>query len=214
MIFIENPMAYIIIKPPRSEFGNANPVINVERADPRKKNTTNTHRKIPMKILSRTSFTLRRIGIEESRTKTALASILRSAKIRFTCSSCFLSRSATATVLAPDCLYASKNKALFFFAKPGLAIVKKAKSLSNKLSPYEYINKKNGLNVQIGSGIRWKIKRHSFFLNGGFNVTNFSFLTKQFVIPVNPYNPFIEEPILHTYKLNYKNIFFSLGFTL
>lgn len=108
----------------------------------------------------------------------------------------------------------SKNKALFFFAKPGLAIVKKAKSLSNKLSPYEYVNKKNGLNVQIGSGIRWKIKRHSFFLNGGFNVTNFSFLTKQFVIPVNPYNPFIEEPILHTYKLNYKNIFFSLGFTL
>lgn len=108
----------------------------------------------------------------------------------------------------------SKNKALFFFAKPGLAIVKKAKSLSNKLSPYEYVNKKNGLNVQIGSGIRWKIKRHSFFLNGGYNVTNFSFLTKQFVIPVNPYNPFIEEPILHTYKLNYKNIFFSLGFTL
>ena len=108
----------------------------------------------------------------------------------------------------------TKNRALFFFAKPGLAIVKKAKSLSNKLSPYEYVTKKNGLNVQIGSGIRWKIKRHSFFLNGGYNVTNFGFVTKQYVLPVNPYNPFVEEPIIHNYKLNYKNIFMSLGFTL
>jgi len=108
----------------------------------------------------------------------------------------------------------TKTKSLFFFAKPGIAIPKKAKILSNKISPYEYVAKKNGFNFQVGSGIRWKIKRHSFFLNAGYNITNFSFDTREFIMPVNPFNPFVEEPIMHNYRLNYKKIFMSIGFTL
>jgi hypothetical protein len=108
----------------------------------------------------------------------------------------------------------AKRNALFFFAKPGIAIPKKAMVLADKISPYEYEGKKSGFNIQLGSGIRWKVKRHSFFLSAGYNKTNFSFTAIQFVQPVNPYNPFIDDPINHTYKLSYSNIIVNLGFTL
>jgi hypothetical protein len=108
----------------------------------------------------------------------------------------------------------TKSKALFFFAKPGIAIPKKIEILATKISPYEYNSKKNGFNIQLGSGIRWKVKRHSFFLSAGYNITNYSFTTKEFVRPVNPYNPFVDDPIIHNYKWRYSNILVNLGFTL
>ena len=80
MMLIEKPIAYITTKPPNSEFGNAKPVINVERAEPKKKKTTSTQRAIPMKILSVTSNTFKRIGTDESRTMMALTSNFLSVK--------------------------------------------------------------------------------------------------------------------------------------
>jgi hypothetical protein len=108
----------------------------------------------------------------------------------------------------------AKNNALFFFVKPGIAIPKKAEMLASKISPYQYEHKKNGFNIQLGSGIRWKVNRHSFFMSAGYNITNYSFTTKEYVQPVNPYNPFVEDAILHNYKWSYSNIFVNLGFTL
>ena len=108
----------------------------------------------------------------------------------------------------------TKNNALFFFAKPGIAIHKNTLNLASKISPYEYMGKKNGFNFQIGSGIRWKVKRHSFFLSAGYNFTNYSFTTKEYIQPVNPYNPFVEDAIIHNYKWSYSNILVNLGFTL
>jgi hypothetical protein len=108
----------------------------------------------------------------------------------------------------------TKTKALFFFAKPGVAIPKKTKTIASKISPYEYDNKKNGLNMQFGTGIMWKVKRHSFLLSAGYNITKYSIITKEYVVPVNPYNPFIDAPIFHNYKLSYTNILVNIGFTL
>jgi hypothetical protein len=107
-----------------------------------------------------------------------------------------------------------KNNALFFFAKPGIAIPKKAKQIAVKYSPYEYEDKKNGLNLLLGSGIRWKVKRHSFFLSAGYNITKYSFTAKESVLAVNPYNPFVENPIIHIYKLSNNNVIVNIGFTL
>jgi Outer membrane protein beta-barrel domain len=108
----------------------------------------------------------------------------------------------------------SKNNQLYFFVKPGIAIPKKAKAIAETYSSFEYDNKKFGLNMQLGAGIRWKVNRHSFFLNGGYNITKYSFTTKQDILPVNPYNPFFEDPIFHTYKIYHSNILVNLGFTL
>jgi hypothetical protein len=108
----------------------------------------------------------------------------------------------------------TKKNALFFFAKPGISIPKRANLIASKFSQFDYVGKKNGFNIQLGSGIRWKVNRHSFFLSGGYNKTSFSFTSNQFLQPVNPYNPFVEDPIKHTYKLSYSNIIVNLGFTL
>lgn len=108
----------------------------------------------------------------------------------------------------------TKRNALFFFAKPGIAIPKKSELIAAKISPYEYDTKKNGLNLQLGSGIRWKVNRHSFFLNAGYNITKYSIITKQYIMPINPYNPFVDDPIIHKYKWTYNNILVNIGFTL
>ncbi|MNL06026.1 hypothetical protein D3C87_1266480 [compost metagenome] len=52
---IVKPIAYMITNPPKSEFGKAIAVMKVERAEPKKKNTTITHSKIPIRIDSLTS---------------------------------------------------------------------------------------------------------------------------------------------------------------
>jgi hypothetical protein len=68
--------------------------------------------------------------------------------------------------------------------------------------------------MQFGTGIMWKVKRHSFLLSAGYNITKYSIITKEYVVPVNPYNPFIDAPIFHNYKLSYTNILVNIGFTL
>ena len=108
----------------------------------------------------------------------------------------------------------AKNNQLFFFAKPGITLPHHIKILAANKSPYEFYEKQNGYNLQLGSGIRWKVNRHSFFLNGGYTITNFSFTAKEFLVPINPYNPFADDPINHKYKLSYSNIIVNIGFTL
>ncbi len=106
------------------------------------------------------------------------------------------------------------KKALFFFAKPGIAIPIKPKEQANKISFYDYDNAKMGGNLQFGSGIRWKIKRHSYFINAGYNITGYSFTTKETIGFVDPFNPVFNETIIHKYKLSYTNILVNIGFTL
>ena len=104
MMFNEKPIAYIKMNPPNNEFGKARPVMKVDFAEPKKKNTTTIQRMIPIKIVSLTSATFKRIGTEPSRTIFASALIFFSFKKAFTIEICSCTRSATATVFAPDCL--------------------------------------------------------------------------------------------------------------
>ncbi len=106
------------------------------------------------------------------------------------------------------------KRALFFFAKPGVAIPNKPKTQVKEFSFYEYENAKAGLNFQFGSGIRWKIKRHSYFLSAGYNISQFEFTTKQSLRFINPLNSFETEIIYHNYKLAYNKFLINIGFTL
>ncbi len=106
------------------------------------------------------------------------------------------------------------KSALFFFAKPGIAIPNKPKIQVKEFSFYDYENAKSGLNFQFGSGIRWKIKRHSYFLSAGYNISQYEFTTKQSLRFINPLNPFETETIYHNYKLAYTKLFINIGFTL
>jgi hypothetical protein len=108
----------------------------------------------------------------------------------------------------------SDKRDLFFFAKPGIAIPNRPKDQASKISFYEYKNAKMGGNLQFGSGIRWKIKRHSYFISTGYNFTNYSFTTKQTIGIVNPLNPSLAENIIHNYRLSYSNILVNIGFGL
>src|SRR3989344_1970161 len=106
-------MAYIRMNPPNNELGNAKPVINVDLTDPKKKNTTMIQSKIPNVILSLTSKTFKQIGIEPSRTIIMSALIFFSFKRSLTVDRRSFTRSATATVLDPDCLYTSRKRDVF-----------------------------------------------------------------------------------------------------
>jgi hypothetical protein len=108
-----------------------------------------------------------------------------------------------------------KKSKLFFFAKPGIAFAKNQKLQTTKYTNLEYYKSKAGFNLQVGSGIRWMINRHSYFLNAGYNFTNYTLYTKEYQsVPVDPYNPFFEDAVVHTYKLNFTKLIISIGFTL
>jgi hypothetical protein len=108
----------------------------------------------------------------------------------------------------------AEKRSLFFFAKPGIAIANKPKKQAEKISYFEYESAKTGLNLQLGSGIRWKIKRHSYFLSAGYNISQYSLITKESIKFINPINPDLIETVYHTYKWNYNKILVNIGFTL
>jgi hypothetical protein len=106
------------------------------------------------------------------------------------------------------------KRSLFFFAKPGIAMPNKAKTLASKISFYEYRDAEAGLNLQLGTGIRWKIKRHSYFLSAGYNITQYSFNTTEKLRFVNVFIPETFEEVIHNYKFSYNKILINIGFTL
>ncbi len=105
------------------------------------------------------------------------------------------------------------KRALYFFAKPGIAIPLKPKVHVKNFSYYEFENYKAGFNLQLGSGIRWKINRHGYFLNAGYNISNYSFTTKQ-TVTYNVINTLKTETHYHTYKVGYNKVMINIGFIL
>jgi hypothetical protein len=114
--------------------------------------------------------------------------------------------------------YAEKNignnkRKLFFYAKPGITLPSKPKEQFATISRFDFEKAKLGMHLQSGVGIRWMVNRHSFFISTGFSKTTYSFTAKQYTVPVDPYNPFYEEAIIHQYKLAFTRMQFNMGFT-
>ena len=107
-----------------------------------------------------------------------------------------------------------KGKQLYFYAQPGLAFIANGKKDLSYISRYEYEGNKPGLNLQIGSGIRWMVKQHSFYLRAGYNATSYTLLANDYPVPINPYNPFKEDVVVHKYRKEYYKIEVRLGFNL
>jgi hypothetical protein len=109
--------------------------------------------------------------------------------------------------------FTSKKRALFFFAKPGIAFAVNKLELANALSWFEYYKSTPGFQLQVGSGIRWMINRHSYFISAGYNSTKYKIFSKEYPVAVDPYNPFVDEPIVHTLKLHHTKVMVNFGFT-
>lgn len=107
----------------------------------------------------------------------------------------------------------AEKRALYFFVKPGFAFPLKPKVQVKNFSYYAFENSKPGLNLQLGSGIRWKINRHGYFLNAGYNISRYNFTTKQ-TVTYNLINNLQTETILHKYKIGYNKIMVNIGFIL
>jgi hypothetical protein len=86
--------------------------------------------------------------------------------------------------------------------------------MSNSVSRFELDKAKAGVDVQIGLGIRWKVKRHSFNLSTGYQHSNYSIITNEYPRAVDPYNPFVEDVIKHTHKFEKSRVMVNLGITL
>jgi hypothetical protein len=107
-----------------------------------------------------------------------------------------------------------RNTQLYAFIKPGMALAHKAKDQLATLSRWEFSKSNMGSNLQLGTGVRFMVKRHAFFIQAGYSTTNYSMHAKEYTTPVDPYNPFYEDPINHTYKLQFQKIVLSLGIRL
>jgi hypothetical protein len=116
-------------------------------------------------------------------------------------------------------LYAEKSigkdkKQLYFFASPGVAFGNNPKEQLQKMSSYEFKKSSPGINLQFGSGIRFMVSRHSFFIRAGYSITKYALYGTEYPTPIDPFNPFYEDAIEHQYKLQYNKLNISLGFTL
>ena len=114
--------------------------------------------------------------------------------------------------------YIEKNiggnkRKLFFYAKPGAAFAYKPAVQLQSLDRNEYWKTVPGFHLQAGTGIRWMIDRHSFFISTGLSKTGYAIYTKEYPVVVDPYNPFVENAIVHTYKFAFNKLQFNIGFT-
>jgi hypothetical protein len=108
-----------------------------------------------------------------------------------------------------------KKRELFFYALPGLAYpLNTGMQISDISNRFEYKGKDPGFNFQLGTGIRWNVKRHSYYLSSGFSFTKFKLKATEYPIAINPYNPFIENGIVHTYTKQYNKVQVKFGFNL
>ncbi len=108
---------------------------------------------------------------------------------------------------------ANKRK-LFFYGKPGIAFAWKPVIQLQEMAVTEYWKKRPGLYLQAGSGIKWMVGRHNFFISTGLCTTGYTIYAKEYPVPVDPYNPFIEAAIMHKYQLTFTKLIFNAGFTL
>lgn len=106
-----------------------------------------------------------------------------------------------------------KSRSLFFYAKPGVAFANKPIKQLEGIDMNEYDNARPGFAVQAGAGIKWMIGRHNFFISTGVTKAAYSIYTTEYPTPVDPYNPFVENPIKHQYQFKYARLAFNMGFT-
>jgi hypothetical protein len=107
-----------------------------------------------------------------------------------------------------------KSRELYFFAKPGIACVANANEMISKVNRFELNKSKAGFNFQVGTGIRWKIKRNSFNLGAGYHLIKYSIVSNEYPIAVDPYNPFEQPLIKHTYKFEKSRVVINIGISL
>ncbi len=105
-----------------------------------------------------------------------------------------------------------KNRRLFFYAKPGLAFANKPTIQLEGIDRNEYDNARPGFAVQAGAGIKWMVGRHNFFISTGVTKAAYSIYTTEYPVPVDPYNPFVENPVSHQYKFKFARLAFNMGF--
>jgi hypothetical protein len=106
-----------------------------------------------------------------------------------------------------------KNRKIFFYSKPGIAFAYKPTVQLQTIDRFEYWKTKPGLHFQAGGGIRWMVGRHSFYISTGFSKVTYSIFTKEYPLPVDPYNPFIEDDIVHKYEFGFSKLIFNMGLT-
>lgn len=105
-----------------------------------------------------------------------------------------------------------KSRRLFFYAKPGLAFANKPAKQIAGMDRNEYDKARPGFSAQAGAGIKWMVGRHNFFISTGITKAAYAVYTTEYPIPVDPYNPFVENPITHQYKFNFARLSFNMGF--
>ena len=66
--------------------------------------------------------------------------------------------------------------------------------------------------MQAGAGIKWMVGRHNFFISTGVTKAAYSIYTTEYPVPVDPYNPFVENPVSHQYKFKFARLAFNMGF--
>lgn len=104
-----------------------------------------------------------------------------------------------------------KNRKLFFYTRPGVAFAYKPLMQVQEINRFEFWKKSPGLHLQAGAGIKWMVGRHSFYISTGFSKTTYSIFTKEYPLPVNPYDPFTESAIIHKYEFAFNKLIFNMG---
>lgn len=105
-----------------------------------------------------------------------------------------------------------KKRSLFFYAQPGLSFANKPIKQLEGIDGNEYNTSKPGFAAQAGAGIKWMVGRHNFFISTGILKTTYSIHTTEYPVPVDPYNPFVEEPIAHEFRFKFVKLSFNMGF--
>lgn len=121
---------------------------------------------------------------------------------------------ATTLHLYAEKFIKGKKRELYFFGTPGVAFSNNTEQHLQQISRFEYKKSIPGFHLHFGSGIRWMVKRHAFFINAGYGISNYKILANNYPIPIDPYNPFYEDVVVYQYKLQYQRVVISLGVRL
>jgi len=107
----------------------------------------------------------------------------------------------------------NENRKLFFYSRPGIALAYKPVMQIQEIDRFEFWKKSPGLYFQAGGGIKWMVGKHSFYISTGFSKTTYSIFTKEYPLPVDPYDPFTENAIIHKYEFTFNKLIFNMGLT-
>ncbi len=104
------------------------------------------------------------------------------------------------------------NKSIFLQVKPGLNFLTNPEELLPTWSSFEFEKSTVGTNLYAGIGVRFNVKRHAFVISVGAQQAKYNVVAYEYPEPVNPYVPFVEDKLKHTYKYKHQKMLISLGF--